>query len=81
MSVVKTFIRNAYLPICVNCKHYIPNQHIVNGNIIIQKDDYGKCKKYATVNLVSRIIDFDYASICRDNPNKCGSNGLYYLEK
>jgi hypothetical protein len=48
------------------------------GNV---NQDLGKCKLFGEKNLVSGIITYDYASVCRISENRCGINGKHYEEK
>lgn len=72
-SVTKTII-NYDLPICINCKYYIPYISIdVND-----RSEFSTCLRFGKKNVVDGSIKYDYAYICRMSKNKCGLNGKYY---
>jgi hypothetical protein len=68
-------IKNLNYPVCAKCVHYDEFDH---HNPI---PEYSRCKKFGKMDLVSGQIKYDYASICRDNDDKCGEKGFFYEEK
>lgn len=73
----KCFIRNTELPTCRNCVYFI--EHTYPYDPI--PSDYGKCKKFGEVDLVTGAIEYDFAKSCRDNIDKCGKHGSQYQKK
>jgi hypothetical protein len=59
------------LPICSKCIHFIPN-----GSRI----DLGKCKMRGEKGLVDGYVVYEYAENMRNNNERCGISGLYYIE-
>jgi hypothetical protein len=43
--------------------------------------DYGECKMFGEVDLITGNVQYDYAKDCRNNIRKCGINGSKYKEK
>jgi hypothetical protein len=73
---------------CVDCKFYIPNDFLFG---IIGKE-FGKCKLYYDIKDDDRdflvtgikknvIKEYKYCSICRDNDNMCGKQGIQFINK
>ena len=75
------FIRNKELPICSNCLHFIKHTNNYPYDPIPRDDQFGRCKKFGEVNLITGEITYDLAMNCRLNINKCGELGLEYTEK
>jgi len=75
------FIRNQELPICTNCVHFMEHTNNYPYDPIPCDTQYGKCKKFGEVNLITGSIEYDLASHCRLNMNKCGDYGSEYSEK
>lgn len=75
------FIRNQKLPICSNCIHFIEHKTNYPYDPLSSDKLYGKCKKFGEVNIVTGIYEYDFASLCRDNINKCGKYGSHYTPK
>ena len=69
------FIKNLNLPSCVNCVHFLK----YNNNDEPQNIDLGKCSQFGKKDIISGIITYDYASICRDDKDQCGKNGAEYI--
>ena len=44
----------------------------------VRSEVFGKCKVFGTMDIVTGTIIYDYASLCRENDQKCGMNGTYY---
>ena len=73
---------------CVDCKFYIPSDFLFG----IGGKEFGKCKLYYEIKdedkdfLVTGKkkeikIEYKYCSICRDNDNMCGKQGIQFLNK
>jgi hypothetical protein len=80
-STVNTFIRNKQLPICSNCVHFIEHTNNYPYDPIPSNKQYGKCKKFGEVNMITGSIEHDFASDCRLNNNKCGKFASEYTKK
>jgi hypothetical protein len=77
----KIFIRNKELPICSKCLHFIEHTNNYPYDPIPSNEQYGRCKKFGEVNMITGAIEYDLASSCRLNVNKCGNGGLEYIVK
>ena len=75
------FIRNQKLPICSNCIHFIEYKNNYPHDSLPSDSLYGKCNQFGEVNVVTGIVTHDFASMCRDNINKCGKYGSHYTPK
>ena len=73
---------------CVDCKFYIPNNFLF---LPIGKE-FGKCKLYYDIKdddrdfLVTGIKknilkEYKYCSICRNNDDLCGKQGIQFINK
>lgn len=72
----KTYVR---FPLCIYCVNFIP--HETNYPYDNPPDDnFGLCKKFGEVNLVTGIIEYDMAKNCRRDERKCGIEGFEYIE-
>jgi len=80
-STRKIFIRNKALPICSNCLHFIEHTNNYPYDPTPSNKQYGKCKKFAEMNLITGEIEYDLAKNCRLNISKCGNFGSEYTEK
>lgn len=73
-----SYVTNLYsdnIKFCKNCKHFIPP---VDNNINLE---YGYCKLYTDVNLVSGEKYFRKASSVRVFNSECGKEARFYVEK
>ena len=77
----KPFIRNTKFPACNNCLYFIEHKNNYPYDPTPDDKKYGKCKKFGEINLITGIIDYDYAMDCRLNSEKCGKTGSEYKEK
>jgi hypothetical protein len=73
------FIKNANLNTCKNCVYFIKDTPFEYGAPNDEK--YGKCKMFGEKNLITGIVQHDYAVWCRQNNAKCGQDGKYFKEK
>ena len=80
-STVNTFIRNKELPICLKCVHFIEHTNNYPYVPIPSNEQYGKCKKFGEVNMITGLIEHDLASDCRLNDDKCGKFASEYTKK
>ena len=76
LNVKFSQVKNANYPACFNCVHFIKYQDSNPSN----DEEFGLCKKFGKMNLVSGKIKHDYASHCRDNDKQCGEKGALYEE-
>ena len=81
LSTGKNFIRNKSLPICSNCVHFIEHTNNYPYDPIPCDKQYGKCRKFGEVNLITGTIEYDIASNCRLNVSQCGNFGSEYTDK
>lgn len=65
-------IKNDKSNVCANCIHFIP------WNTDPKVYEYGKCRKFGNRDLVSGLINYNYADICRNNEDYCGKSGKQY---
>jgi len=70
----KSFIENGEYPLCKNCIYYRPNPFE-----ILTPYQFGKCTKYGKKEVVSGMISYEYADLCRKNNEKCGVSGKNYV--
>ena len=80
-SSQKIFIRNTKLPICSKCLHFIEHTNNYPYDPIPNDKQYGRCKKFGQINMITGEIEYDLASDCRLNLSKCGKFGSEYTEK
>jgi hypothetical protein len=59
-------------PNCKNCIYHIPNYSLGS--------QLSKCSYFGEKNNVSGEITYKYADMCRDDENKCGKSGKYFIE-
>ena len=73
-STGKLFIRNKELPICANCIHFIEleNDYPYHGN---------RRKKFGEMEVITGVIAYDLAAVCRLDDRHCGKEGLHYTAK
>ena len=66
-------IKNGQFPACKNCIHYRPS---------IFSNDYtssfSKCAIFGNKDIITDKIDYNFADYCRNDENKCGSEGKYF---
>jgi len=75
----ENFIRNKKIPICSKCLHFI--EHTNNYPYdSIPSNEYGKCKKFGEVNMITGNIEYDLATDCRLDNNKCGKFASEYSD-
>jgi len=73
ISIFSTkIIKNGNYPACRNCVHFSPFNY----------DDFtsslSKCEKFGTKNILTDKITYEFADLCRDDDNKCGTEGKYF---
>ena len=77
----KIFIKNTKSPICSTCLHFIKHVNNYPYDPISDDKQYGRCKKFGEINLITGEIDYDFAKNSRSDNNKCGNFGSEYTEK
>ena len=77
----KIYIRNKTLPICSNCLHFVEHTNNYPYDPIPRNEQYGKCKKFGELNMITGDIEYDLASNCRLNDSKCGKFASEFTEK
>jgi hypothetical protein len=70
-------IKNSNYPVCFNCAHFIKYQKSDTYDPY-NDQEYGLCKKFGKMNLVSGQVKHDFASQCRDDDKRCGEKGDLY---
>lgn len=68
------FIKNFLVPTCKKCLYFIP------ATSDIFKREKSQCLLFGEKNIINGEITFDYAQTCREDTNKCGSEGRYFKE-
>ena len=80
-STGKIFIRNKGLPICSNCLHFIEHTNNYPYDPIPSNEQYGRCKKFGEINMITGVIEYDLTKYCRLNDSKCGNMGSEFSKK
>lgn len=80
-SIGKIFIRNKELPICSKCINFIEHTNNYPYDPIPCDEQYGRCKKFGEVNMITGMLEYDLASNCRLNDSKCGKFGSEFTEQ
>jgi hypothetical protein len=65
-------------PFCINCLYFIPHTNYPYDPLPSDQI-YGKCRKFSEVDLVTGIVKYEYARVCR--VDKCGPSGTQYIKK
>lgn len=81
LSTKNTFISNKDLPICSNCVHFIEHTNNYPYDPIPSDKQYGRCKRFGEMNLITGTVEYEFAMNCRTNINKCGILGSEYIKK
>lgn len=66
------------VPLCKDCVHFIKNDAFSEDSA--GRVNFGYCAVYGSVNVVSGERFYEYASLVRDNDNKCGIAAKHYEE-
>ena len=80
-STEKIFIRNKDLLICSNCLHFIEHTNNYPYDPIPSDKQYGRCKKFGEINMITGAIEYDLAINSRLDDSKCGKIGSEYTKK
>ena len=76
LSPKNSIIENEAYPVCKNCVYYQP--HLLDA---LFHNRMGKCTKYGKKEVVSGIIQYEFASMCRLSKYKCGITGNDFVER
>lgn len=75
-SVVNAkIIKNINYPSCRNCVYYKPYE---NGDF---DSTLSQCEYFGTKNILSDVITYDYADLCRKDETQCGLEGKYFVQE
>lgn len=75
-SVVNAkIIKNINYPSCRNCVYYNPNKNSEFDSTL------SKCEYFGTKNILSDVITYDYADLCRKDETQCGLEGKYFVKE
>jgi hypothetical protein len=69
-------IKNINIPSCKNCVYYKPN--------IFDSDytsSFSKCTKFGEKNIVTDVVQYNFADSCRNDEARCGYEGKYFEEE
>ena len=75
------FIKNSDLPSCVNCVHFINNPIHKPYSLLPIDTSCGKCKMFGFKDLVTGIVEHEFATISRENSKMCDRYGKYFVDK
>jgi len=73
-------IRYLKYPICCNCVHFLEHKTYYPYDPPPDSKEYGKCKLFGQIDLITGDIEYDYAKKCRSDNTKCGKNGTNFEE-
>jgi hypothetical protein len=72
------YITKTTLPkLCIDCKYFVGEESRWPYDDAPQAK-YGKCKLFGKINLVSGEINYEYASLAREDDKMCGKNGKLF---
>ena len=74
----KCFIKNKELPICSTCLHFLEHKNNYPYDPVPSDTQYGRCKKFGEVNLITGAIEYELARNSRLNARECGKAGSEY---
>lgn len=64
------FIRNAKVPVCLECIYFVQGAHKI-----------GRCTKFGEKDVVSGKITYESAEVSRITENMCSRKGAYFEKK
>lgn len=74
--------RGEDLPLCINCKHFIPyKQSSNNNNNNEMSRSLSTCRIFSITHIISGRIIYSFADSCRLEKHMCGERGRYYEKK
>jgi hypothetical protein len=68
-------IKNSAFPSCKNCIHHRPS--IFSDNYI---STFSKCSYFGKKDIITDNIEYDFADSCRQQNDKCGNEGKFYVK-
>ena len=80
-TLSRGIIRNAKLPSCLSCLHFIEHTNNYPYDPLPSNDQHGKCKQFGEVIFVTGEIEYDLARDCRVDVSKCGPVGSLYTKR
>lgn len=80
-SIKIPMLRNLKYPVCFNCAHFIEYKNNYPYDALPDSKEFGKCKMFGEIDLITGTIEYDYAKNCRQDTKKCGINASCYEEK
>jgi len=80
ISKTPFFIKNANLPSCVNCIHFIEDKTNYPYDQLAD-NKYGKCKLFGYKDIITGEIENTQAINCRTDKDQCGNSGNYFEAK
>lgn len=73
-------INKNFKNICIDCKYFI--KHLPNyPNQESNNSDYGKCKLFGNLDLITGEATYNYAKSIRNDSSKCGTTGTLFERK
>ena len=67
-------------PICTNCVHFLEHKNYYPYDSPPDSKEYGQCKLFGQIDLITGVIEYDYAKFCRSDATKCGKNATKFEE-
>lgn len=64
--------------LCVNCKYFI-GHYPDYPDEPINHNDYGKCKLFGVMSLITGKTEYDFAKFVRKNESQCGETGKLFV--
>ena len=71
MVLSRTQIKDINLPVCKDCKFFIPYENQEQYTL-------GRCMLFGKKDIISGEITYEFADVCRISSNKCGYTGTLY---
>ena len=78
-STSTIFIKNIHAPICKNCLFYVNNKKQPSSAWDDTPTRYGHCKRFGIRNIITGEVEYEYATVARQNRDKCGQEGKYFV--
>ena len=75
MAVKNPIIKNINLPSCKNCIYYNVDKYNDFTSTL------NTCQKFGVKDIITDVIRYDYADICRNDESKCGKDGKFFEEE
>ncbi len=76
-----TCIKYKDLPICSKCVFFIEHKNNYPYDPVPSDTQYGRCKKFGEMNLITGTIEYELARNCRLNARECGKGGSEFIVK